>query len=196
MKKQFRAIMFGPPGAGKGTQSKVISDWLQIPHISTGAILRQEMADSTEMGKLAQEFVNKGELVPDKVLIGMMKTSLDTSKCPHGWILDGFPRTLPQAQFLDTLLTDLDQEVNVALFLNVSTSLVVERLLKRADLEGRADDNEETIRNRLSVYEHQTLPVLKYYGEKGVLITVDGSRSLDEVTNDVKEAFEKAPPPL
>ena len=192
VKKQIRAIMFGPPGAGKGTQSKLISDWLSVPHISTGAILRREMADATEMGKLAQEFVSKGELVPDNVLIEMMKSSLDSDRCPQGWILDGFPRTLAQARFLDVLLAELSQKLDIVLFLDVSSDLVVERLLKRAELEGRADDNEDTIRNRLSVYENQTLPVLRFYDEKDVLIKIDGGRSLDEVTRDVKQVFEKA----
>jgi adenylate kinase len=171
-------IFLGPPGAGKGTQAAIIAERFSIPHISTGEILRNAIATQTSLGQKAQSYVDKGELVPDDLILDLIRDRLvqpDTSK---GWILDGFPRNLPQAGFLDQLLGELSQECNCVINLQVSDDLLVERLL----LRGRKDDNEDTIRRRLAVYHEQTAPLIGYYQEKGTIYTIDGSPDLEEVT--------------
>lgn len=191
MKEVSRIVMFGPPGAGKGTQSKALSEWLGVPHISTGQVLREEMSNSTRVGILAKEFMERGELVSDNVLIEMIKNLLESEACSSGWILDGFPRTLSQARFLDKLLEDISQRIDSVISLRVPENVLVHRLLKRSSLEGRADDNEEAIANRLRVYEEQTSPILDYYGSQKFSVTIDGDQVLSEVTSDIRKALEQ-----
>ncbi len=171
-------IFLGPPGAGKGTQAAIIAAKFNIPHISTGEMLREAIASGTTLGQKAQSYVDKGELVPDELLLDLIRDRLLQADAQQGWILDGFPRNLAQAEFLDQLLTEISQTCDCVLNLQVSDEFLVARLLSR----GRKDDNEETIRRRLKVYYEQTAPVIGYYQNKNNLYTIDGSPTLEEVT--------------
>ncbi|TVQ43910.1 MAG: adenylate kinase [Gloeocapsa sp. DLM2.Bin57] len=179
-------IFLGPPGAGKGTQAAIIAEKFQIPHISTGEMLRQAIASGTSLGQKAQSYVDKGELVPDELLLDLIRDRLSQDDAQQGWILDGFPRNLPQAEFLDRLLKEISQTCDCVLNLQVSDEFLVSRLLSR----GRKDDNEEIIRRRLKVYQEQTAPVIGYYQAKGNLYSVDGSPSLAEVTTSLAQVIE------
>jgi adenylate kinase len=172
-----RLIFVGPPGAGKGTQSKFLADAHQIPHISTGDILRESVAAQTLLGVKAQGYMDRGELVPDQLVIDLIRERLDKSDAQLGWILDGFPRNVAQAEFLDVLLSDLHQHCDRVVNFDVPDSVLLVRLLSR----GRKDDNEETIRRRLEVYREQTAPLIRYYETQHKLVTVDGDQSMDEV---------------
>jgi len=171
-------IFLGPPGAGKGTQAAIIAEQFSIPHISTGEILRNAIASGTPLGQKAQDYVNKGELVPDHLLLDLIRDRLGQDDAQSGWILDGFPRNLSQAQFLDGLLLEMSQSCDCVLNLQVDENLLIERLLSR----GRQDDSEETIRRRLTVYQEQTAPVIGYYQNQGNLHTIDGNPALEAVT--------------
>ncbi|MGB0561534.1 MAG: adenylate kinase [Spirulinaceae cyanobacterium] len=171
-----RLIFLGPPGAGKGTQAQRLAKSAQIPHISTGEILRQAIAQGTELGQKAQAFMDKGELVPDSLLVDLVRDRLQQPDATEGWILDGFPRTVAQAKFLDQLLGELQQSPVTILNLDVPESVLVERLLARQ----RGDDTEETIRRRLVIYHEQTKPLIDFYGGRQ-LHTIDGNSSPDAV---------------
>jgi adenylate kinase len=171
-------IFLGPPGSGKGTQAQLLSELLQIPHISTGEILREAIAHQTELGKKAQGYVDRGELVPDELILDLIRERLAQADAQGGWILDGFPRNVVQAAFLETLLAELEQAADYAVNLEVPEEVLVQRLLGR----GRKDDKEETIRRRLEVYEEQTAPLIDYYQERGKLKAIDGNRLPEEVT--------------
>lgn len=177
-----RLIFLGPPGAGKGTQAKYLAHSWQIPHISTGDILRQAMRDRTPLGIKAQSYADRGELVPDQLVNDLVAERLQQSDAQSGWILDGFPRKLSQAIFLDELLQKLHQNSTRVVNLEVPEAIVVERLLKRAEKEGRADDTEEVIRRRLEVYHQETSPLIDFYRDRQQLVCVDGDRSMAEVT--------------
>ena len=185
MAQGTRLIFLGPPGAGKGTQAAILAQACGIPHISTGEILREAIANQTELGQKAQGFVDRGELVPDSLILDLIRERLQQSDAQQGWILDGFPRNVSQAEFLSGLLTELNQNCDVALNLEVPDATLIERLLSR----GRKDDNQETIRRRLEVYREQTAPVIDFYQKQGVLKSVDGNRSLEEVTAALKNAI-------
>lgn len=176
-----RLIFLGAPGAGKGTQAKMLAESKGIPHISTGDILRAAVKNQTPLGVKAKEFMDAGELVPDSLVIDLIRERLQESDAQPGWILDGFPRNVPQAGFLDELLTELGQGVDNAVNLDVPDEVVVDRLVKRGAAEGRSDDNEATIRRRLEVYREQTAPLIAYYEGKGKLKTIDGNQALDQV---------------
>ncbi len=175
-------IFLGPPGSGKGTQAQELSKELNIPHISTGEMLREAIAKQTALGQKAQAYVDKGELVPDELLLGLIEERLNEEDAENGWILDGFPRNVPQAEFLDQLLQKLDKFSEQAINLEVPDEVIIDRLL----LRGRKDDNEETIRRRLEVYREKTQPVLNYYRQQDRLSSVDGNRKLQEVTKTLK----------
>jgi adenylate kinase len=184
----MQLIFLGPPGAGKGTQAQLLAQFCQIPHISTGDILRANVAAKSDLGLKAQSYMDRGELVPDQVLMDMVRGRLQESDASNGWILDGFPRTIPQATFLDELLKELT-EVKKGLRvvnLDVPDEILVVRLLAR----GRQDDSEHTIRRRLEVYREQTAPLIGFYGDRQQLITVDGDRSLETVTAELKQLLE------
>ncbi|MEA5532731.1 adenylate kinase [Crocosphaera sp. XPORK-15E] len=183
MTKGKGLIFLGPPGSGKGTQAQLLSEQLQIPHISTGEMLREAIAQQTPLGHQAQSYVDKGELVPDELLLGLIKERLGQDDAQTGWILDGFPRNVPQAKFLEQLLDELPQFSEQAINLDVPDQVLIERLL----LRGRKDDNEDTIRRRLEVYREQTQPVLDYYRQQERLYSVDGNRQPQEVTATLKE---------
>ncbi len=182
----MKVVFLGPPGAGKGTQAVRIAEKYNVPHISTGDILRAAVKEGTELGKLAKEYMDKGELVPDDVIIGIIRERLSQSDVrERGFILDGFPRTLPQAEALDKMLAELNMPLDKVVYLNVDDEEIVKRLLAR----GRADDTEEVIRNRLEVYRKQTAPLIDYYSEKGILAEIYGVGEIDEITKKIEESL-------
>ncbi|MGL5058909.1 MAG: adenylate kinase [Microcoleus sp.] len=181
-------IFMGPPGAGKGTQAQILAASWKIPHISTGDILRACVVAQTALGQKAQAYMDKGELVPDELLMDIVAERLKEPDAATGWILDGFPRTVPQATFLDKLLQEFNSSgaANIglkAVNLDVPDDILVARLLSR----GRKDDNEETIRRRLQVYREQTEPLIAFYGSRHELVAVDGDRSMAEVTAQLQQ---------
>jgi adenylate kinase len=176
-------IFLGPPGSGKGTQAQILSEALHIPHISTGEMLREAIANQTPLGQQAQTYVDKGDLVPDSLLLGLIKERLNEADAQNGWILDGFPRNVAQAEFLDKLLQELNKFSEQAINLDVPDEVIIERLL----LRGRKDDNEATIRRRLEVYREKTQPVLDYYHQHDRLSSIDGNRQPQEVTSSLRE---------
>lgn len=187
-----RIVLLGAPGAGKGTQAALLVEKLEIPHISTGDMLRAAVAAETPVGLQAKAVMNAGKLVGDDIVIAIAEERLGQPDAARGFILDGFPRTLAQAEALDQLLGRLGVALDCCLALTADTEAVVARLLKRAELEGRADDNEETIRERMSVYEEQTAPLLAYYRDKGLLVEVSGMGSIEAVSGAVLEALERS----
>ncbi|AKG23493.1 adenylate kinase [Calothrix sp. 336/3] len=180
-----RLIFLGPPGAGKGTQAQTLADDLNIPHISTGDILRQALKEQTPLGVKAQSYMDRGELVPDQLVQDMVEERLQQSDTNSGWILDGFPRTVKQAVFLDELLQKLNQDGGKVVNLDVPDEIVVGRLLGR----GRKDDTEEVIRRRLEVYRSETAPLIDYYRDRQQLLMINGNQSLEEVTTVLKQAI-------
>ena len=187
----FNIIIFGPPGSGKGTQSKKLAEEFNLKHISTGDILRKEVEQQTELGKKAGVLMNRGELVPDEVVIGMIENKLEANKDANGFIFDGFPRTMVQAEALDKLLHDNEETVDVVISLLVSDGEITSRLLKRAEIEGRGDDNEATIQNRLNVYKQRTAPLMEYYRKQNKLEEVDGTGSVDVIFQRIVEIMKK-----
>jgi adenylate kinase len=176
-----RIVLLGPPGAGKGTQAATLIDALGIPHVSTGEMLRAAVKAGTPVGQQAKAVMDSGELVGDEIVIGIAKERLSEDDASKGFLLDGFPRTIAQADALDELLGQLGVEIDCCLALSVDNEAVVQRLLKRAEIEGRADDNENTIRERMRVYDAETAPLLEFYGSRGRLIEVDGMGTIEEV---------------
>jgi len=174
-------VLFGPPGSGKGTQSEKIIEKYGLTHISTGDLLRSEVAAQTDLGKQAKEIMDKGELVSDKIVIGMIRNKLEESQDGSGFIFDGFPRTVEQARELRKALTDYDDRVSVMISLEVPREELVKRLLKRGKETGRSDDNLETINNRIDVYNRQTIPVTYYYDKMHKHAGVEGTGSVDKI---------------
>lgn len=208
----MRLVLLGAPGAGKGTQAKKLIDKYGIPQISTGDILRKAVADGTALGKEAKSFMDSGGLVPDSVVIGLVKERIVQDDCKKGYILDGFPRTTPQAEALDKVLADMNAPLDTALSVDVDTDILMKRLTGRrtckscqqmfniyfgppkkegacdkcgGELFQRADDKEETIKNRLEVYEKSTAPLMDYYSKKNILKSVEGMGSVDDIFNKV-----------
>ncbi len=185
----MRLVLLGPPGSGKGTQAVRLKEFLKVPHISTGDLLRAEVAAGTPLGLQAKEVMARGELVSDEILLGMLEARLAQPDAATGFILDGYPRNLAQADALAALLARIGQPVDAAVQLEVPTELLVERIAGRAKAEGRADDNPESVRKRLQIYADSTAPVIGYYKERGLLTVVDGVGELDEVTERLKKAL-------
>ena len=177
-----RLLIVGPPGAGKGTQAARIAEALGIPAISTGDIFRANVSGQTELGVLAKSYMDKGEYVPDSVTNDMVRARLAEDDATGGFLLDGYPRTLPQVDALDAVLADLGASLDAVLLLEVDNDAVVERLVARGAEQGRSDDTEETIRRRLEVYAEQTAPLIDVYEQRGLVRRVDGMASIDEVT--------------
>jgi len=186
-----RIVLLGAPGAGKGTQAALLVDKLDIPHVSTGDMLRAAVAAETPVGLKAKAVMDSGQLVGDDIVIGIAEERLGESDAQAGFILDGFPRTLAQAEALDALLGRLGVALDCCLALTAEVDVVVARLLKRAELEGRADDNEETIRERMRVYEDQTAPLLAYYRDRGLLVEVSGMDTIESVSEAVMAVLER-----
>lgn len=173
-------IFLGPPGAGKGTQAKLLAEHLQVPHVSTGELLRKAVAEGTELGRKARGYMEKGELVPDPLLLGLVREALD-GPGPRGAILDGYPRNTHQAEALAELLHELGLVLGGVIELEVSEQVLVERIAARARAEDRTDDSAATVRNRLRVYEHQTSPLVAYYRERGALRPIAGEGTVPEI---------------
>lgn len=213
----MRLVLLGAPGAGKGTQAKKLIEKYGIPQISTGDILRKAVADGTPLGKEAKSYMDSGGLVPDSVVIGLVKERIAQDDCKKGYILDGFPRTIPQAEALDKVLADMNAPLDTALVVDVDMDILMKRLTGRRTCKGcqqmynihfgppkkegacdkcggelfqRADDKEETIKNRLSVYEKSTAPLIDYYGNKNILKSVEGMGSVDDIFNKVCKILE------
>jgi adenylate kinase len=210
-------VMLGPPGAGKGTQAKKIAQKMDLMHVSTGDLFRENLKNETDLGKLAQDYMNKGELVPDDVTVRMVDARLARPDCEQGAVLDGFPRTPDQAAALDNLLEKLCSKVNVVPYIKVPDEVLVERLSGRwmsqsgrvyhakynppkvkwiDDVDGsplyqREDDKPETVRHRIEVYNEQTAPLIAYYKDKGILVEIDGTQAIEDVTEDIMKAIEK-----
>ncbi len=211
-------ILLGPPGAGKGTQAKKIVEKYGIPHIATGDILRDAVAKGTELGKKAKEYMDRGELVPDDIVIGIVKERLQQPDCEKGFLLDGFPRTLKQAEALDEMLKELGKKIDAVIYIDVPEEEIVKRIVNRrtcrkcgavyhliyappkepnkcdkcgGELYQRDDDKEETVRQRFRVYMENTAPLIEYYEKKGLLYRVDGTKSIDEVFAQIEEILKK-----
>lgn len=184
----MRLVLLGAPGSGKGTQAARLKDHLQVPHISTGDLLRAEVAAGSKLGLEAKGIMARGELVSDAILLGMLEDRFSRPDTANGFILDGYPRNLAQADALDGLLARIGQPFDYAVQLEVPTDLLVDRIAGRAAAEGRADDNPESVRKRLDVYDSQTAPVIEFYRQHGQLTVVDGVGSLDEVFTRILEA--------
>jgi adenylate kinase len=185
----MRLVLLGAPGSGKGTQATRLKQALDVPHISTGELLRAEVKAGSALGREAKAVMDRGELVSDAILLSMLEERLGQPDVARGFILDGYPRNLAQANALDDLLARLQQPVDVAVQLDVGAELLIQRLAGRAQAEGRADDSPEAVRNRLRVYTDQTAPVLDFYRSRGKLICVFGVGSVDEVLARVLAAI-------
>jgi len=209
-------MLFGAPGAGKGTQAKFLIEKYGIPQISTGDILRAAIADKTDMGMEAKKFMDEGKLVPDSTIIGIIKDRLAQDDCTKGFILDGFPRTLPQAQALNELMKNMDISLDKVISLNVPDELIVGRIIGRrvcsqcgasfhvefnpskqenicdyceGELIARKDDNADTVKSRLEAYHKQTAPLIAFYTNMGVMVELDGTKDVSEVTADMIAAL-------
>ena len=185
----MRLVLLGPPGSGKGTQASRLKDYLQVPHISTGDLLRAEVAAGSPLGNEAKAVMARGDLVSDEILLGMLESRFCREDTAKGFILDGYPRNQAQADALGALLAKMGKHMDHAVQLEVPTELLVERIAGRAAAEGRSDDTPDSVRTRLKVYDDQTAPVIEYYRQRGQLTVVDGVGSLDEVFTRLVEAL-------
>ena len=185
----MRLVLLGAPGSGKGTQAARLREHLQVPHISTGELLRAAVAAGTPLGLQAKAIMAAGNLVSDEIVLGMLEDRFQQSDTVNGFILDGYPRNLSQANALDDLLTRIGQSMDLAVQLEVDQDLLVDRLAGRAQAEGRADDSPEAVRNRLRVYEEQTAPVVDHYRTQGKLAHLDGVGSFNAVFTRIVEAI-------
>ena len=187
----FNLILFGPPGSGKGTQSEKIVDRFGLIHLSTGNLLRQEIHDRTPLGLEAKNFMDKGQLVPDEVVIGMIDTCLEKHPQAKGFLFDGFPRTIAQAEALDKLLSLKKTAISKVLALEVTEDELVKRLLKRGETSGRSDDtNEEVIRKRFHVYKSETEPVAAHYEQQAKLERIEGEGSVDDIFQKLSSSIQ------
>jgi adenylate kinase len=189
-----RLILLGPPGAGKGTQARRLVEAYGIPQLSTGDILRQAIAERTPMGLAAKEIMDRGDLVSDEIVNGIVSERLDGEDCRPGFILDGFPRTIAQAEALDQMLAEKGMALDAVVEMQADSGELVRRIVNRANESGtaRGDDNVEVVRNRLEVYRSQTAPLVEYYRGHGLLRSVDGMQSVEDVTAAIKGAVENA----
>ena len=213
----MRIMLLGPPGGGKGTQAKYIEQKLRIPQISTGDMLRENVKNKTDLGMEAKSYMEKGELVPDHIILNMMEGRLLNDDCKSGYILDGFPRTIPQAEGLTSLLDTINQQLDIVILLKLDDEIIVERMGGRRvhpdsgriyhikynppkvenkddvtgeDLIIRPDDQEDTVRNRLKVYENQTSPLIEYYKKFNILSTIDANGNIEKINSRVKQAID------
>jgi adenylate kinase len=183
-------VLFGPPGSGKGTQAEKLIEKYKLIHISTGDLLRSEVANQTSLGMEAKKIMDAGELVPDEIVIGMIRKKLEEHKNGPGFVFDGFPRTVEQARELRKALTDYDERVTLEISLDVPREELVKRLLRRGEESGRSDDNEETINNRIDVYDRQTVPVTYYYEKMHKHVPVDGIGTIGQIFKRIVKAVE------
>jgi Adenylate kinase and related kinases len=185
----LNVVIFGAPGSGKGTQSELIIKEFGLEHISTGDVLRAEIKGETELGKIASGYIEKGQLVPDELIIDILAKVLDSKTGSKGVIFDGFPRTIPQAKALKVMLNERDTDVSVMLNLQVNDEELISRLLERGKVSGRSDDNLETITSRLKVYHEQTSPLAEYYIGEGKHTGIEGVGSIDDIFGRIKDAI-------
>lgn len=191
----FNLILFGPPGSGKGTQSEKLIEKYGLKHLSTGNLLREEIANQTKLGLEAKSFMDKGQLVPDSVVIGMIRSALEQNPGAKGFLFDGFPRTVAQSVALDDLLTEKGSEISLVLALEVGQQELVERLLNRGKTSGRSDDtNEDIIRARIVEYENKTSPVANHYDQFGKVIKIKGEGGIDDIFGSLTSEIEKLVP--
>lgn len=210
----MKIIMLGAPGAGKGTQAKKIAEKYQIPHVSTGDIFRSNIKEGTQLGRKAKEYMDQGALVPDELTIGMLMDRIQQEDCKNGYVLDGFPRTIPQAESLQKAITEMGQKIDFAINVDVPDENIINRMSGRraciscgatyhimynptkvpgicdvcgSELVLRDDDKPETVKKRLAVYHDQTKPLIDYYKEAGVLVNVDGTQELNKVFSDITD---------
>jgi adenylate kinase len=189
----LNVLLLGPQGAGKGTQAKRISDEYGIPHIGSGEILRAEMNAGTNLGRRVKEVYARGDLVSDDLMIELIRNRLEQPDTEAGFVLDGFPRTIVQAEALDSMLADIGRNLSVVFALQIPDEVAFERLRRRAQLEARADDTDEAIQRRLENYHRETEPLIEYYRTRGHLVPVRGDRSENEVFADIQQALERVP---
>jgi adenylate kinase len=189
----LNVLLLGPQGAGKGTQAKRISAEYGIPHIASGEILRAEMDADTELGKRVKDVYDRGDLVSDDLMIELIRNRLEQPDTDSGFVLDGFPRTTVQAEALDSMFNDIGRNFSVAFALQIPDEVAFERLRRRAELEGRADDTDEAIQRRLDNYHRETEPLIEYYRTRGYLVPIHGSRSENEVFAEIQRALEQVP---
>ncbi|MEM2272489.1 MAG: adenylate kinase [Archaeoglobaceae archaeon] len=214
----MKIILLGAPGAGKGTQAKFLAEKYRIPQISTGDMLREAVEKSTELGKKAKEYMNQGKLVPDEIVVGIVKERLKQKDCERGFILDGFPRTIAQAEALDAMMVELGKKIDAVININVSEDEIVKRIVNRricrkcgaiyhliydppkkngvcdkcgGELYQRDDDKEEVVRERFKVYRKNTEPLIEYYKRKGILFDVDGTKDIEKVKAEILSILEK-----
>lgn len=185
----MRLLIMGPPGAGKGTQAAIIGEHYKIPAISTGNIFRLAITNRTPLGERIKRIISEGGYVPDSLTLRVVGHRLEEDDAKEGWLLDGFPRTVGQVKALDDELGSHGHHLDAVVSLTADEEAIIQRMLKRAEIEGRPDDNEETIRNRMEVYHEQTDPLLEVYGERGLLLEVDGMGSVEEVSARVLAAL-------
>jgi adenylate kinase len=186
----LRALLLAPPGAGKGTQGDRLAEAYDVPHLATGDMLRQHVAEGTPVGLEAKEFMDRGELVPDRLVVDLVARHLSGPQPLSGFVLDGFPRTLPQAKTAYDWGRANDRTFHGVVSLDVPEDELVRRLLERGRRSGRTDDTEDTIRHRLAVYEQMTRPLLDFYRDRGVLVEIDGTGDVDEVTRRIRDALD------
>jgi adenylate kinase len=189
----LNVLLLGPQGAGKGTQAKRISQEYEIPHIASGEILRAEMQAGTELGLRVKDVYDRGDLVSDDLMIELIRTRIGQTDTDNGFILDGFPRTTVQAEALDKMFGDIGRSFNVVFALQIPDEIAFERLRKRAEIEGRADDTDEGIRRRLENYHRETEPLIEYYRVRGNLVPIHGDRTENEVFAEIQSALEQVP---
>ena len=187
--EKLNIVIFGAPGSGKGTQSEKLIEKYGLTHISTGDVLRKEIKNGSKLGKIAEEYISKGQLLPDELIVNILADTLDKCEIVKGVIFDGFPRTIPQAEALKKVLSERNMDISVVLGLEVEEKELIDRLLKRGAISGRSDDNIETINKRLEVYHSQNDPLREYYIKEGKYkpITVDGT--IDEIFEKIKKAI-------
>lgn len=184
-------VMFGAPGSGKGTQSDLIVDNYKLTHISTGDLLRAEINAGSEIGLKVKDLISKGELVSDDIIVSLLRKKVETTKNTNGFIFDGFPRNVAQAAILDDILGSIGEKVNIMLNMEVEEEALIQRLILRGKQSGRADDNLETIKNRLDVYRNVTMPVMDYYKKQGSYVQINNNGTVEECFAQVKKAIDK-----
>jgi adenylate kinase len=189
----MRLILMGPPGAGKGTQAKVVADHFGIPAISTGDIFRANVSSGTPLGKKAQEYMDAGEYVPDEITNLMVRARIDEPDAELGFLLDGYPRTLDQVEELDGMVAFTGHRLDAVVVLTVDPDEIVARLLQRSEVEGRADDTEDVVRRRQEVYGEQTEPLIEVYRSRGIVHEIDGMGVVEDVTKRIFDALDVVP---
>ena len=189
----MRIVLLGPPGSGKGTQATMLVEQLKVPHISTGALLRNAAKRGTTLGLQAKAITDKGELVPDNIMSDMIEERLSRDDVSGGFILDGYPRNVAQAISLDEMLERLNTPADEAIHIDIDPEQIIKRIARRAEVEGRSDDTKETVRNRMRVYAEQTAPVADYYAERGILTRVLGDGDKEEILQRILSVLSISP---